>query len=367
MSSALHIFAGRSAYAHLRTHGLQARDVALLPAAAGGPKGLILQALDQWLFGTWLPSAPRPRTLIGASIGAWRMAAASQADPVAAFTRLAELYCEQTYPERPSAQYVTTEISRLLQAFLAGHEAEILTQPLHRLQILCNRGAGALSAPLPGWPTKAGFARAALANLRGRPQLARHIERVVIGDTRADMAWMETPFDDFRTHFCALNQDNLAPALLASGTLPLLMAPVTTLPGAPPGQYWDGGMIDYHLALPYARLAQDEPAELVLYPHFGARIVPGWLDKNLPWRSAASGARRHWLDNVILLAPSASFIASLPRGKLPDRQDFFHYGTDHRSRIRAWQQAISASAALRDEFAAFVTQPDMGQVRALNF
>ena len=40
----------------------------------------------------------------------------------------------------------------------------------------------------------------------------------------------------------------------------------------------DGGIIDYHLHLPYHR-AQG----LVLYPHFIDRIVPGWLDKALPW------------------------------------------------------------------------------------
>lgn len=69
--SPIEIFAGAKALAHIRAHGLQARDIAVVPAAAGGPKGLILQKLDQWLFGSWLPSAPRERTLIGASIGAW--------------------------------------------------------------------------------------------------------------------------------------------------------------------------------------------------------------------------------------------------------------------------------------------------------
>jgi hypothetical protein len=57
------------------------------------------------LFGEWLPAAPRQRTLIGASIGAWRMAAASCADPVAAFQRLADLYCEQQYPEKPPPRW----------------------------------------------------------------------------------------------------------------------------------------------------------------------------------------------------------------------------------------------------------------------
>jgi len=75
MKRALAIHAGPRALAHIRKHGLRAQDIAIVPAAAGGPKGLIFQKLDQWLFGNWLPSAPRARTLIGASAGSWRLAA----------------------------------------------------------------------------------------------------------------------------------------------------------------------------------------------------------------------------------------------------------------------------------------------------
>lgn len=96
--SALAIHAGPKALAHIRAHGLRAQDIAVIPAAAGGPKGLIFQKLDQWLFGEWLPVALRERTLIGASIGAWRMAAACDPDPAAAFQRLGDAYCEQRYP-----------------------------------------------------------------------------------------------------------------------------------------------------------------------------------------------------------------------------------------------------------------------------
>jgi hypothetical protein len=77
--SALTFHAGPLALAQIRAHGLRARDIAVVPAAAGGPKGLIFRSLDQWVFGEWFPSAPRERTLIGSSIGAWRMAAAASA------------------------------------------------------------------------------------------------------------------------------------------------------------------------------------------------------------------------------------------------------------------------------------------------
>ena len=52
---ALRIHAGAKALAHLRRHGPQPQDVCTIPAAAGGPKGLVLGPLVRFLFGTWLP------------------------------------------------------------------------------------------------------------------------------------------------------------------------------------------------------------------------------------------------------------------------------------------------------------------------
>ena len=130
---ALEFRAGPRALDQLRQHGLRAQDIAAIPAAASGPKGLILQALDQWLFGTWLPTAPRQRSLIGASVGAWRMAAACHADPVAAFRRLGDLYCDQTYPAKPPPQLVTAIFKQFLNDFVGGHEAEIINHPHNRL------------------------------------------------------------------------------------------------------------------------------------------------------------------------------------------------------------------------------------------
>jgi hypothetical protein len=364
MNSPIQIHAGKTALAHIREHGLQAKDIAVIPAAAGGPKGLILQAMDQWLFGEWLPSAPRERSLIGASIGSWRMAAACRANPVTGFQQLAELYCEQRYSSKPSAHQVTEKIKHLLNVFISGHEQEIVEHPMHRLQLIAVRGRGLLHEPKSNLHTKAGFAAASFANLAGRKHLAKHMQRVVIGDARDPALWLKNKFDDFDTHFCTLTQDNLTPALLASGTLPLIMEPVQHIPHTPSGTYWDGGIIDYHLAFPYSRISTGTSAELVLYPHFTDHIVPGWLDKSLAWRRANVGQHSQWLDNVIMVSPSRSFIQSLPREKLPDRKDFAYYGLNHDARIRYWKTAIVESARIRDAFAAFVAQPDLSQVKS---
>ncbi|MEY3139973.1 MAG: hypothetical protein RL298_714 [Pseudomonadota bacterium] len=77
---ALCIYAGPKAKLHLSQHGLSAADIGVIPAAAGGPKGLILGPLDRFIFNDWLPTSQQPVDLVGASIGAWRMATACMPD-----------------------------------------------------------------------------------------------------------------------------------------------------------------------------------------------------------------------------------------------------------------------------------------------
>ncbi|HEX9172281.1 MAG TPA: patatin-like phospholipase family protein [Telluria sp.] len=363
--SSLSFHAGPLALAQIRDHGLRAQDIALVPAAAGGPKGLVFQALDQFLFGHWLPGAPRERILIGSSIGAWRMAAACQADPVQAFARLGELYCGQRYSARPSQQEINGVVQKLLADFVFKHEADIVNHPHYRLHLLAVRGLRALAAPRGRYVEMRGFAGAALLNLASRERLAHLLERCVIGDARARSPWLRQRFDGFTTRFTPLTEANLAPARLASGTLPLLLPPGRAIAGAPAGAYWDGGLIDYNLALPYSRLAREEPGALVLYPHFNRHIVPGWLDKAMPWRRAARGPNRSWFDNVIIAAPTPAFLATLPRAKLPDRKDFTHYGLAHDTRILDWKRAIGEGQRLRDDFAAFAENPDLARILPL--
>lgn len=367
MSSSIVIQAGRAAYQHLQQHGLSAEHIGVIPAAAGGPKGLILQALDQWLFGEFLSNAPRPRSFIGASIGAWRMAAACHADPAAAFARLGDLYCEQRYPRKPSAQRVTEEIAGILQQLMRGHEHEVLSHPHHHLHLITARGRQGLQHAASNHADKLQFAKAALRNLFHRQWLSKTWQRVLFGDARDRLDWMRTPFDQFDSAFQALTPDNVVPALLASGTLPLIMQAVTQIPATPAGRYWDGGLIDYHLFYPYHRLSQTAPDDLVLYPHFTNYIVPGWLDKGLKWRHQGRGKSAPWLDNVIVISPSAEFLRRLPRQKLPDREDFFHYDLDHTKRIADWKIAMREAERLRDDLAAFCARPSMSEVRRLNF
>ena len=99
----------------------------------------------------------------------------------------------------------------------------------------------------------------------------------------------------------------------------------------------------------------------MLYPHFQKSVVPGWLDKSLRWRHGAT----RFLDNMVVLAPDPDWVRTLPNAKLPDRNDFVHYGTNLRSRVKAWNAAVSASQQLADEFAQWSVRPDLSRVGVL--
>ncbi|MFM7533914.1 MAG: patatin-like phospholipase family protein [Rubrivivax sp.] len=340
---ALRILAGPRARAHLLERGLSVADVLAVPGAAGGPKGLVLNALDRLLFGHWLREAPQPIHLLGASIGAWRMACACLPDADAALAELAEDYVMQRYehaPGRaPTAEHVSAVFGAVLERRLAPRAPEILSHPSRRLHVLASRGRHLLARE-GKWRTPAGYSLAFLANAAARPALGRLLERVVFSDPRTPLPW---PLTDFRTQQAELGPHNLARAVLASCSIPMWLRAVTDVPGAPAGAYWDGGITDYHLHLPYARSMSPG---LVLYPHFQARLVPGWLDKAWKWRHRATPA----LDNVVLLVPRAEWVATLPGAKLPDRNDFRTFGDDVEGRARAWRRAVAEGARLADEF-----------------
>ena len=97
---ALAIYAGPAALRHVQQHGLLPRHIGVIPAAAGGPKGLMLLRMDQFLFGDWLPRSAQPVHLVGASIGAWRMATACLPDAVQAFQLLEYNYINEEFQTR---------------------------------------------------------------------------------------------------------------------------------------------------------------------------------------------------------------------------------------------------------------------------
>jgi hypothetical protein len=341
--------AGPRAIRHIRERGLARGDIRCIPAAAGGPKGLALLPLDRLLLDEWLQGSA-PVELVGASIGAWRMAALARPDAAAALDRVQHAYVHgQCYTSRPGTAEVSATCRRIARA-VQGEGTPAWRDGVS-LSIITARARG----PLHGREDKLAFARAVLSNAISRARLAGFLERVVFHAGVASSLFDGAPFDEFGLVNVPLDACNAEDALLASGTIPLIAAPVRDIEGAPRGNYWDGALVDYHLLLPYLRLQQRGDG-IVFYPHFNDYLTPGWLDKHLPWRRSAGA--HPWLADMLLVAPSPAFLATLPHGKLPERQDFYRYGPDHAARIRAWETAIAECGRFADAVVAWMERPD---------
>ncbi|RJG14588.1 patatin-like phospholipase family protein [Pseudomonas cavernicola] len=350
---ALTLKAGPQAFARIRDTGLRPADVGILPGAAGGPKALGIQGLDLALFGDWLPRAPRERALIGASIGSWRFASACLPNAAQGIRRLGELYTEQRFAKGVSMAEVSRSCSRMLDELLDGQDSHILSNPHYRLNVMVVKSLGLLAHDRRG-ALGLGLSSVIGNNLLGRPRLAKHFERVILHDARLPPPL--AALNDFPSRYLHLDTSNLRHALLASGSIPMVMEGVRDIPGAGAGTYRDGGLLDYHLDLPYSG------SDVVLYPHFTDKVIPGWFDKGLPWRRADITR----LQNVLLLAPSREYLARLPHGKLPDRKDFSRYLGDDAGRERYWHKAMDESRRLGDEFLELVDNDRLdAQLQAL--
>lgn len=386
---ALQIYAGPKALQAVRQNGLDPQDVHTIAGAAGGPKGLILGALDRFIFGDWLLRSQQPVDLVGASIGAWRMSTACLIDPVKAFNRLEHDYIRQHYElapgqKRPSAHMVSELFGQNLQAFYGGRVHEVLDHPRYRLHIVTSRGRHILNTE-HGIRTPLGYLGAFLTNTVHRKAMGAWLERVVFSSPNAEGHSAALPFGtaDYRTRQVTLSSRNFNAALQASCSIPFVLKAVHDIPGGPPGAYWDGGITDYHLHLNYPAASAaikhiaayadstgsgaqngsnvEVKSGIVLYPHFQKAVVPGWLDKGLKWRHKAT----HHLDTMLLLAPNPQWVKTLPNGKLPDRTDFTRYGQDLVSRVKAWTTATSASEQLAAEFSAWLDKPDTSRILPL--
>lgn len=339
---ALEISVGPVAAQVLRERGWRGADVGTLLGASGGPKWLILGHLDRFLFSEFLPvDRAAPLTAVGSSIGSWRHACLAQADPVAAVERFEASYLRQRYETQPTPQYVSRVSQTMLGDILGADGARsIIEHPWVHSHIVTARGKG-LAGSSNSPALLAGMGMAAIGNAASRRLLAPSFQRVVFHSSEA----AATAFGDFATHHVPLSEANVTAALHASGAIPFVLVGERNIAGAPPGQYWDGGIIDYHYNLRDFDRPTAVDAGLVLYPHFRRDVIPGWFDKVLPWRKRRPSA----LANIVHISPSEAFIKSLPRSKIPDRSDFRSLSTDER--LGYWKLCIERSRELAIDFA----------------
>lgn len=345
MSKNLIFLAGKQAYKTIRNSGLHPEKVKAVYGAAGGPKWLLLNRLDRALFLDWFKERKSPLFLLGSSIGAWRFSAMSCKGPLTAQKVFEENYLNQRFSNFPSPKEITDESRRIINTFLEEPQLqEILEHPYLRpsfISVRC-KGLTALEGKLS---LGLGLFYAYLGNLINRRYLNQQFERTLFFHPKSNP---QIPFnEDFKVNKVELTTQNYRQALLATGSIPLVMEGVKEIPGAPAGTYRDGGIIDYHLDLPF----KTKEDEIVLFPHFSNRVIPGWLDKKLEHRKPSAEN----MQNVLLVAPSNSYLATLPNGKIPDRNDFKSYKGRDQERIRDWKTAVERGEILAEEFMEVVT------------
>lgn len=355
MSNNLLFYAGREAYSQIMDDGLRPESIAVVSGAAGGPKWLVLDGLDRALFFNWLKSPYSNNNaihLVGASIGAWRFTAICQDDgngrDEEAYDRFSDAYIHQSYvsyqPPGPTARDVTNEGLKIMNAYLDDDGIEIILKNKNkRLNIITALSRGLLESDnkylLTLYMTICGA-----ANYFSRRSLGAFFKRSLFYDPR-EMPPVFNSFDTTPTEKVRLTSENIRKAILASGSIPIVMSGVGDIPDAPPGVFRDGGLLDYHMNIPYGPFAKTE-RKIVLFPHYVNRIIPGWFDKIHPLRKP----NRENLKNVLMLSPSPEFVEKLPYGKIPDRRDFKRFKGDDAGRIKYWKRVVKESQALGEEF-----------------
>ncbi len=328
--------AGPGAFDMIRRRGFAPQSIGTIAGASGGAKWLSLSQIDRVILQRIVPHLDAPVHLIGTSIGAWRFACYAQRDPLAAITRFEDAYIEQSYSDNPDIEEITAKSREILEVILGDDGVdEILSNPALRTHVIAVRARHLAAAEQP-LVLGTGLMLAASLNALSRRTLGWFFERALFFDARDLPPFFD--IDGFPSQRVMLKRDNFRDVVVATGSIPLVLNGVRDISGAMPGMYRDGGVIDYHLDLPTSA-----PEKLTLYPHFFPRIVPGWFDKKLRWRTADPANT----ERTILISPSEEFAASLPNGKIPDRSDFQSFAPA--ARVRLWRDVVAACEALAEE------------------
>lgn len=343
------IRAGQGAMAHLHNEGFQQDDVRVMLGASGGPKWFVLCGLDRALLRETFRERTRPLSLLGSSAGCWRFACYGMNDGLAALERFQKAYIADSYERRPKRGEVTRNAQAILSSLLdASGIEEILANPVFHLNFIAVQAHGLMASDFRPFQV-AGLLSAAAGNVVSRRLLAPLFSRIIFEHDQSRLPLAEV--GDLPTRRVSLTAGNAEDAILASGSIPLVLDGVRDIESAGRGLYMDGGITDYHFDLPF-----DLNEGLVLYPHFRERPIPGWFDKSLPWRTPS---RKNY-SRTLIVAPSPAFIRKLPYGKIPDRTDFEKLDTS--SRQKYWRTVVSESDRIGDEWLELVERQQLAEV-----
>jgi hypothetical protein len=338
--SRLRIKAGKKAYEIIKDGGFSFDAISAYFGPAVGPRWLIASGFDLTLLEQGTLGRKRAVYLTGSSAGAWRFAAWLQPQAPDCYRRFRDAYINVGFSQADTPVTILDTFTKIVNSYVEDDALSFaLANKRYRLSIITARARGlvALENPLL---QKTGLAACFLLNYLSRNNIYHFAERVVFYNGAKPPPFCFQP--EFRGKWVRLNETNFKYALMASGAIPLVVAGVNNIYGAPRGAYRDGGLIDYHLSHQFA--ARDN--DLVLFFHHQERIIPGWLDKKIPRRALDPEI----LSNVVMVYPSQSFIEQLPGEKVPDRDDFTTYIGNNSQRIKNWQKAVDLAAPLGDDF-----------------
>ncbi len=353
----LDIYAGKNALKTIQEQGFNQALFTNFLGASGGPKWFTLFGLDKYLFGEFFKDRKTVLNLVGSSAGAFRAACFAQNDAVAAISRLADYYSHTVYSDKPTAKEITTKARDLLD-YVYGEQGkqEILANNIFKAHFIVAKSKG-LVASEQKILQLTGLLASYLLNRLDRKHLKYFYQRVIYHAPNSQLVINDNyQFNDL---YLPLTLNNLTDALLASGSIPLVMQGIKNIADSPQGMYRDGGIIDYHFDLQLkVKIANNNG--LILYPHFDNNPKAGWFDKNLN-RPVQS---QHY-DNVVMLVPSKQFVQSLPYQKIPDRKDFEQL--DAKTRINYWQQVLQQTEQLAQSFDDFLNNQDIAKIKAFRY
>lgn len=346
----LQIRAGRDACALIRDGGFSLDAVRACYGPASGPRWLVASGFDRTLLSSGLLGNQRPVLLAGSSAGAWRFAAWVQPEPEKSYATLLESYITAPYRRGHTPQQILKTLAGIINTYLERDAVPFaLANRKYRLAVSTMRCRHLAASERP-WIQHAAFAASYLLNIASPAAMRAFGERVMFYNGPKPPSFCLQ--GDFKGRYIRLSETNFRTAILASGAIPVVVAGVHDIYGAPTGVYRDGGFFDYHLTQRYT----ERDDEVTLFFNHQERIIPGWMDKKRLQRRPPEEI----LHNVLMVFPSESFVQGLPGGKVPDRDDITAFIDDPETRIRNWRRAVAQSARLGEEFLELV---ESGRIR----
>ncbi|MCF8054559.1 MAG: hypothetical protein K9K75_05000 [Deltaproteobacteria bacterium] len=346
------IQAGEKLYKRIMDGGFSLEEVTTVFAPASGPRFLVTAGFDLPVIKSGRLAKDKIVWLVGASSGAWRMAAWRQPEPEKAYQRLIESYIDISYTHGDNPQTLATSVREVLDAFIEEDALSFVFKPSYfRLAIIAARAKGIARWKNPVLQRVA-LLCCFLGNACSRQAMPLFYARAVFYT-----GVKPPPFcfhKGFRGSFFKMSEENFKHALLASAAVPLVVPPVKNIHGAAKGVYLDGGLTDYNIAQNYAANEND----ITLFFHHQERIIPNWMDKRLTKRQP----RPQDTDNLLLVYPSKGFVMGLPDRKVPDRDDLKKYASDNNLRKQKWREAARLSTRLGEEFMEAI---DSGKIRGM--